>query len=544
MIDHIRQLESDIVDAHNTRERIDRLNRLAWILRNIDKSRGAEVAQRAYDLAQAAQYPQGIADGLLSLCQYNHTDYVLALSQALQALAIFEDSGHQAGQARALFTLCWVHWSLDNFVEAVEAGQRALELARSISDLDLQADILNNLGLAYKRSGNYEAGYAAYAEALATSRTLGNHLIEAKVLTNLALAHIAQEQYAQAQTYAEQAWATGVENPLINGYTFLAIGQAYRGMQQPDQANNYLDKALNVGRTHAISQLSLQAMLARSQICIAAGSFTQAITILHEALTLADQAGSDLYRSQCHELLSQIYETQGDLAQAFAHFKQFHRIREILYNDTNNGRLQSLEIFHRTEMARREAEIYQLRNIELEREISERRKTEQLLAQQATTDMLTGIANRRHFFSMAAHELNRAARTGDPLAVAIIDIDHFKQINDGHGHAAGDQALITFVQIVQRNVRVIDIFARLGGDEFVVLLPSTSTEQARAVMERIRRDLLEQQLTIGSTSITLTISAGIAGLEQVEGTLESLLAHADAALYLAKAAGRNQVCVA
>ncbi|NCC31622.1 MAG: GGDEF domain-containing protein [Chloroflexia bacterium] len=544
MIKHIQQLEERLAAVRDRGERIDLLNKLAWVLRIVDTKRGARIAQEAYDLARAEEYAKGIADGLISLCEYNFTDFVLALTQALEALAIFEELGDIAGQARACYTLCWAHWSLDNFAEAVEIGQRGLELARSAEDHRLTTDLWNNLGLAYKRSGNYEAGYTAYHQALSLSRAHGDHLTEAKVLTNIALAYVTQSEYEKALAYAEASTYLNIDVAVINGYTLLALGQAFCGLQQREDAIACLEQAMDIGQSHDIAQLSLVALHTRSQICVEQQEFDQAIVLLQQGLAFAEQSGSHLYGARCHETLSQVYEARGEVTQALHHYKAFHRIRETLFNDTKSSRVQSLEIYHRTEMARREAEIYQLRNIELEREIAQRKKTEELLAYQARTDTLTGIANRRHFLCVARHEIDHAQSQGNALALALMDLDHFKQINDQYGHAVGDQALIAFTQTVQKNARTMDLFARLGGDEFALLFPTTTSEQAYHMLQRIVQELDTNPITSGSAQIWITLSGGIAGLITHQETVETLMSRADDALYRAKEAGRRQIQLA
>jgi len=166
---------------------------------------------------------------------------------------------------------------------------------------------------------------------------------------------------------------------------------------------------------------------------------------------------------------------------------------------------------------------------------------QETLQQQATTDTLTGIFNRRYFLELSQEELKRAVRLKHPLAIALIDIDHFKYINDSYGHSIGDQVLVAFTQICQKNIREIDLFARIGGDEFVVLLPGASRELAHEVMERVRRILELLPIHCGSKPILITISVGIARLASEQESLDELLIRADQALYLAKGKGRNHV---
>jgi len=177
------------------------------------------------------------------------------------------------------------------------------------------------------------------------------------------------------------------------------------------------------------------------------------------------------------------------------------------------------------------------------RDITESKRLHEELQEQATTDELTGVTNRRQFLTLASGELKRALRHKHPLVIALIDIDHFKSVNDSYGHVAGDQALLTFAKICQKNIRVIDIFARIGGDEFALLLPEASSDQAFVTIERIRKTLLAQVMDSVGRPVSITISAGIAALLDDQETFDALLSRADQALYRAKEAGRNRVVV-
>ncbi len=177
------------------------------------------------------------------------------------------------------------------------------------------------------------------------------------------------------------------------------------------------------------------------------------------------------------------------------------------------------------------------------RDITERKRLEGALQHQANTDGLTGVVNRRRFLELAQGECIRALRLNHPLAIAVIDLDHFKQINDSYGHAVGDQALVAWTRICQQQIRVIDLLARFGGDEFALLLPETTATQARTVLEQVCRALAAQPIDVSGNTVTLTISAGIASLAHEAESLDTLLERADRALYQAKAAGRNRVVV-
>ena len=172
-------------------------------------------------------------------------------------------------------------------------------------------------------------------------------------------------------------------------------------------------------------------------------------------------------------------------------------------------------------------------------DISERKALERRLEVLAATDFLTGAYNLRTFYELAQHELSRLARNGGDLALMVIDIDHFKDINDNLGHAVGDDALRRFVSVVGENLREQDIFARSGGDEFRLLLPDTTSDGAYLVGERIRKAVNQIVVSGPRGEIRLSISCGIAPCAAGDDGLDQAAQRADDALYQAKAAGRN-----
>jgi diguanylate cyclase len=158
----------------------------------------------------------------------------------------------------------------------------------------------------------------------------------------------------------------------------------------------------------------------------------------------------------------------------------------------------------------------------------------------AERDALTSLGNRRHLERRATELLPALAAAGEPLSLALLDIDHFKRVNDRHGHAAGDQVLVHLAQLLRENTRGGDVLARHGGEEFVVLLPGMPLPRAAEVCERLRQRVAAHGWPLGERGITISI--GLAASPPL--ALEALLARADEALYRAKRAGRNSVVVA
>jgi two-component system cell cycle response regulator len=163
----------------------------------------------------------------------------------------------------------------------------------------------------------------------------------------------------------------------------------------------------------------------------------------------------------------------------------------------------------------------------------------------AVTDALTGLHNRRYMAGQLQGFVSRSALGGEPVSLLVLDIDHFKAVNDGFGHDAGDEVLREFAVRLATNVRAVDLPCRLGGEEFVVVMPGTDAEDARRIAERIRRDVGSTPFRVmgGRELLTVTISIGVAACYGPGDTPEALLKRADEGVYQAKAAGRDRVVV-
>lgn len=175
----------------------------------------------------------------------------------------------------------------------------------------------------------------------------------------------------------------------------------------------------------------------------------------------------------------------------------------------------------------------------------ESRRNQEELERRAYTDYLTGLVNRRRFFERAENELTRALRYGQMLSLLMFDVDHFKLINDGHGHKTGDQVLKKLSEICRTTLRNIDVVGRIGGEEFAALLPETNSAAALEAAERLREALAAARVPLDSGGeLNFTASFGVASLNQQDINIDLLMSQADRALYRSKNEGRNRTtCV-
>lgn len=212
---------------------------------------------------------------------------------------------------------------------------------------------------------------------------------------------------------------------------------------------------------------------------------------------------------------------------------ELNQVLERLMSDTRTMQLDALRAHEELKDARSKVEQAEQRVRQLTAELEQASE----LAQQ---DFLTGALNRRGMNEALQREFARTDRSGEPMSLALMDIDHFKKLNDALGHDVGDDALTYLARVTQGALRPADVLARYGGEEFVIILPDTTEEQGVQVMARVQRELTKNFFLHRNERILITFSAGVA--QRIAGELaEALLKRADAALYRAKRAGRNRV---
>ncbi len=173
------------------------------------------------------------------------------------------------------------------------------------------------------------------------------------------------------------------------------------------------------------------------------------------------------------------------------------------------------------------------------RDITALKTAQDELEKLASLDGLTGVYNRRTFMEKATVEVVRASRLRKPLSILLMDIDHFKDVNDNYGHSAGDQVLMNFAKVCIEGIRGYDIFARMGGEEFALLIPDTDAQEALWVAERLRNSVATQSAMVGGRPVFITISIGIAELMSDDEGVDGIINRADKALYSSKNSGRN-----
>lgn len=532
-------------------EHLSRVGSQANELRTSDPRRAAEICidaiakgKRAGSESRAFLNLLAHVQVVLSLTYIQLAEYHSALLQALEAYTIYEKIDHDHGISRSLSAVGTSNMHLGNYPEAFAQLMRGVKICEQIGDSRYKAVLLHRIGNLHIRLEDFKKALTYLEESLALSEANGGDGWMGELLADLCAAHFHLSDLdnalkfgrESAQVYEEAGDQYGVPIALN------AVGQVYLEMGDYEQAQTYHLRALELCESISNFTETIQTLYHLGKLFQAQDQIDTALDYLNQALEKASEMGAKLQVYRCHRALANLYQEIGDYKNALDNYKSFHDTKEAVINQQIEHRLQSLEVMHRLSEIQRDAEIYRLKSSNLENEIEERKKTQAKLEELATTDPLTGLLNRRFFFERFEEELDRAVRFNVPISVVMVDIDHFKHVNDHHGHLVGDQVLIEIAKRINSSLRKIDTVCRYGGEEFAILLPGTELSQAEQVAERVWRKVADTPIKRAGVEVNVSVSLGVANKEQKESmTGNILIDHADQALYAAKKAGRNQV---
>ena len=473
-------------------------------------------AQRALTLA--SQAPQGtqatFQSGLhtaLAMSYHSVGLHQQALKHAIDALTLARAAGDPAAECWALSRAALMSDALGH-VKARRYGHEALAIARRLGEQEVEFAVLNNMASTGLELGDdaaqaasfgggeavFREAHACAEEALALALRQGNAHRQAVARSNLAEALLRlgrlDEARAAMQAASEQACREGYRGLAIANQVDLCKLDAAQG--DADGARRRLLALLDQIDLDGDARLATQLRKALHSLCKSQGRFEEALEH-HEQLLVLE--------------LRQAEERAGLQAKVLIH------------------RLELDEAHHRAQRSSLEADAQRERAAELDR--------------LANTDVLTGLPNRRHADTFLAVQLQHVVTGGQPMAAALIDIDHFKRVNDLFGHFIGDRVLAEVGAVLRRMARSGDFAARFGGEEFLLVLVGAPEQKAVEVCERIREAIRAHDWPAIRPDLCCTVSMGIAPYRD-ELSVAEWLALSDQALYAAKRGGRDRVVLA
>jgi diguanylate cyclase (GGDEF)-like protein len=486
--------------------------------------------------------------------------FLRRLGRAAESVAVLEPLNRRADE-RPVLDACLTAAAMGVGVSmagddtaALEHFYQALALARRSGNRSLLVNALNNLGSTQADLFNLEDAAPMLQECLEQALQLGSRRQIIFAAGNWVQCLCQLGQPAQALAVARQhlmGAARADDPPALQRHEEVARALLDNGLV--DEAEAWLASDASVdpmSNEMGTARAWLQARLLQAR-----GRTAEALALCTGHLQQQAHGGQGTVAADQLSLLrlaAFAAQQLGAHAQAYELLQQAFAKHEQLLGRAARSRQLSLQITHRLRQAERERDTAQqlaarleVLNTSLQAQVAENLRLQQKLRAQALEDPLTGLHNRRHLMEAGAALLALLRRRQEPLAVALVDLDHFKRVNDEHGHEAGDQVLCGFAEVARRHTRAEDLACRYGGEEFVLLLPGARAEQAAVRLDALRARFLEQDFTDAEgRSFRCSFSAGVAVSDDSAESLPALLARADAALYAAKEAGRNRVLLA
>lgn len=521
--------------------------------------------EEALSILRSAGEVKGKVDALNSLGSfyYFQGNFPRALEYYLEALEQSRRYDYKALESNALNGVGIIHYTLGNYQEATKYFLRSLALKPEIGDRLTESDTLGNLGLVYLEMGDYPGAVQLYRESLRIKQLLGDHHGEANALSNLGLAFQRLGRTQEALDYYQQALeiANQLGSPQVRASCLENLGLCHATLGNWEKALElfHSSKTLQRGLGNRLGELSV--LLQEGLVLSHQGQTEAATQALRQGLKIAEELGPQKPLLGFHQALSRVFEQIKKPALSLYHLKQASEIERKLYKEQQVQKTAALLAGFQVEKARQGADIERLRNAELARgnrelaraierlkeaDIEKSRLLDKLRQQSkelerlARQDPLTRLYNRRYLEENLEREFAAARRYKFPLSVAMVDIDHFKQINDSFSHQIGDDVLRLIGQILESSCRGVDFASRYGGEEFALVFPQTDLTGTLIACERIRQRVENHIWNDIHPQLKVTVSIGVSS-DPTLTNHEKLLAAADEQLYAAKRAGRNLV---
>lgn len=509
-------------------------------------------ATAAADLPAEAQAHVWLAHAAQRQGEHN-----LAAAHAVSALTLSQGLDDAQLQARARVAAARVSWSVGDNNQALVDLEEAMRSLAQGGDSELLFDAHNQLGIVYGELGNDEASIAWHQRAMALAEHSGVPRMRAISRTNLAGRELEHGETLLNKQQTEAARAALERSLVLNEQALqIAVAAGMQHVQVVIRSNQGSALALLGRQQQAIEAFELQQQLAaarkdqagkvqRAQYLARmyreAGELTLARRLAAEGLEIGEAAGAKNQLVSLYELASAMAEQQQEFAEALRLYKRFHALRGEMALDSAQQRARVLSVRLETERALAEAATARQNAQALLQANQELTQRAEALGRDAMEDALTGLANRRRLDAYLNLRHEAARRAGSALCVALIDLDHFKRVNDAFSHSIGDQVLRQLSRLLQAHCRSQDLAARYGGEEFLIALDGVGLDDAVLICERLRQAIANHDWALIAPGLAVTASLGVCDIAQ-HPQWSAGMKQADTLLYQAKQSGRNRVC--
>ena len=521
-----------------------------------------QIAQAALQVLEVRPHTHASQTRALALIAKNQMrlgEYELAITACQSAVEMHEHAAED-DLIDALLTQIKACSELGLHDEALRVVDECLTVAQRSENPEKLSWALNRAGCANDAMGNHAAGQEFLQQALELARLSQSGEALFAALNNYqenvgfrALARFRKEQIIPGDAACDLTLsnecvelAYALENDLCVGLARANRAMMLALLQRFEEALDEIDMALELA-TPRYPPLVCQAGQYRGQILLLAGRLDEAVIQLQQTLKAAYKGKDRTVALALMRELGQAFKQVGDHKRALEQFEAFYEVERKRYLEAAELRSRMVTDRMELERARLEAErasltaeLLKLRSDRLaeEKEALEVRTAE--LSLHANQDALTGLWNRRYFDARLPQAFHGCRQHGQTFSLALIDLDHFKRINDLYGHDGGDHVLRTLANTLKHLCRPTDLLARLGGEEFVLLMPNTSEGVAVRVCERLRQGIRQLTWDDLDAKLRVTTSIGVCGDDQIDDP-NDLLREADRRLYQAKDSGRDVV---
>ena len=474
--------------------------------------------------------------------------YLEAMRAAERALELHQAASDEVGMAEALLGLGRIAESTGDEAQALRHYHASRTMSERVNDSNGIAAAVANIGSVHGRLNDTERALAAFAIALPLSVAAGNRTLEARILSNIAGTHGDLGLYDTAMEHAQRglALARTIGDRRVEVESSTLMGQIYARTGDVTKAEATLRDTLMVCRQFSLSSNEADARFELGCVLLMCERY-DAARMEFESVLANDAAGGSFVVYLSHQQLATLYQATGDLEKTLYHERRYHVLKDATLGLKAQQRIRTALIEAEREQAEHDGQRLREHNEQL-RSVNEE-KTQLLVTLSAQTerlarlsieDGLTGVFNRRHLDECVAAEWHRTMRFGHALTFALLDIDHFKSINDRYSHSVGDAVLRAIASYLRSHTRQVDVVARYGGEEFAVIYVATTLEDAATACDALRNGIAEMDWSAVANDLRVTVSIGVAAAHEVTSVV-AMMGLADGRLYAAKASGRNCV---
>jgi diguanylate cyclase (GGDEF)-like protein len=503
---------------------------------------GLAMAEPAWLALGADNAPARRRLGLVLLhLRYRSGDLSKAVELADDLLPLLRASGPTTELIDTLRTVSLCSADTNRFAMSLSCAQEAHRLSLDIGDAARLSLSTNALACFFERSGDPWQAERLMLESLSLARQAGDAYATRVALNNTGAALIGKfyllrdamptEQAADSLRLARPFVEESVVLARASGEVFFQVfalgnlSEILVHLGEAEPAAQLLDEALTMARPLGFEAQVWRMGCTQGELLLLLQQPQAAWDQLVQVLKAAAQADQRTTHMRLHHALWRAAAQLGRSADALHHLQAYLALERARAVTQLQAQSDLFITRMEAEQVRQDAQRHRARATALEADVRR--------------DQLTGLGNRREMEARWPELIREARASGQPLSVAMLDLDHFKQVNDMHGHAVGDQVLVTLGGLLRTQTRGSDLVARMGGEEFLVVLPDTDAERAADVCERLRQRVAGHDWATLAPGLRVTLSIGLTTSPPVEAQTLSL--RADAALYHAKAAGRNRL---